>query len=516
MSVAAWRHGGMWAWRNAAMFAAAGLVAAGCAAQRAADAPEGDPAAEPAAAATGGAEPESAAPESRSEPAAVDDVLVERGPAPEARIPAKELLIPRGAEWLAEPLTAEYRSLPATVAIRQVTQGRPLRLDVGGGDPLVDSPPGAVTVQEHVESICSQADWSWSAAGGVVLVTDIETRTFALAAQPGSATATMKLRGLAGESGGNEVALDLSPYRDEVGDLVRTVLGMGGEEEEPAEDGLVDPRTGVVVLPSANAVVVTARPHLMRRVEEALGRYNRATARTVRLHVALYEVETTGGEDRGVDLAALRAAAVDFGLRVTAPAAGTDGAVARLTFLEGNRADGSKAVVRWLRTEGRVSTALDDVVEVRSNAVATVDATETRQYVAKVTRATEVAGPTQLATPEVELDELRLGWSLAVQPTIVEDGVTVRIALSRRALIEERPFSLGAGAIEGSTFTTDDFNRVMSVALRNGETKLLTSLADSSSREGRRGVPWLGWLGEGRERKEREREAVLLMTAEIL
>lgn len=509
MSVAACGHVGMAAWRHGGMWLAAAALAAGCAT------------------APGGAE----APSDEAEDPAVEPVEAEDEAAQGAsetparyaeRIPARELLIPLGAEWLAEPLSAEYRSLPATVAIRQVTQGRPLRLDVGGGDPLVDSPPGAVTVQEHVESICSQADWSWSADGGVVLVTDIETRTFALAAQPGEATANMKLRGLAeggsGEEGANTVALTLSPYRDEVAELVRTVLGMGDGEAAGAggEDDQVDPRTGVVVLPSANAVVVTARPHLMRRVEDALGRYNRSTARTVRLHVALYEVETTGGEDRGVNLTALRAAAVDFGLRVTAPASGTDGAVAELTFLEGNRADGSRAVVRWLRTEGRVSTALDDVVEIRNNAVATVDATETRQFVAKVTRTTEIAGPAQVATPEVELGELRLGWSLAVQPTIVEGEVTVRVALSRRALIEERPFSLGGGAIEGSTFTTDDFNRVMSVSLRNGETKLLTSLADSSSREGRRGVPWLGWLGEGRELKEREREAVLLMTAEIL
>ena len=61
---------------------------------------------------------------------------------PPARLDPGDAGVPTGTEWLAQELTAEYRGLPASVAIRQVTQARPVRLDVGSGDPLVDSPPG--------------------------------------------------------------------------------------------------------------------------------------------------------------------------------------------------------------------------------------------------------------------------------------------------------------------------------------------------------------------------------------
>ena len=453
----------------------------------------------------------------------------------------REVMTPRAAEWLAETVTAEYQRIPATVAVRELTRGRPLRLDVAGADPLVHSPPRAVTIREHVEAICGQSDWAWRAEAGVLVIRDIETRTLTIAAQPGSVASSLKLRALstdeAGTGGGDGedgdvVDVELAPYVDEIADLVRTVLGIGdGEERLGAGESAPrfpppDPRTGVVVLPSANAVVVTARPHMMRRVEREIEAYNAATARTVRLHVALYEIERRGGGERGMDLNALREAAVAFGLRVsTGPTAGA-GAIARLEFMEGNRGHGSRAVLRWLETVGDVEVSLDDVVEVRNNAVAAVNTTETRQFVAQVSRAGPSGVPTGedgalgllgvFTAPQVQFHELRLGWALSVQPTIIDQTVTVRLALSRRALVEERPYSFGGGAVEGTNYVTDDFNRLMSVTLEDGETKMLTSLASKARRASRRRVPWLGWLGSGGTRSERDHEVVLVMKAEVL
>ena len=433
---------------------------------------------------------------------------------------AKQVVVPHDAKWLAERLTAEYRGLPASVAIRQVTQGRPVRLDVGGDDPPVESPRGATSIGEHVQSICRQADWSFSIVAGTMIVTDIETRTFPLAVQPGATAATMQLRSLAGgqeSAAGNRMDLALRPYEEEIVGLVRTVAGIpsDGRDSSGAVETVADPRTSVVVLPSANAVVVTARPHVMRRIAREIERYNRATSQTVRLHVALYEVETSRTNDRGVDLGALRDSASRFGFRVSSPMVGAGG-IAAWNFERIIGTHRGRAVLNWLRTVGRTSVSLDDVVEVRNNAVAMVDATETRQFVAQVSRQTEIAGPSQFATPQVEFDELRLGWSLALQPTVAEQAVTVRVALSRRELVDERPYSLGEGAIQGTTYTTDDFNRVMSVALRSGETKLLTSLANSARRESTQRVPWLRWIGDGTSKARSEREVVLVMTAEVL
>ena len=443
---------------------------------------------------------------------------------------ARDMPVPRGAEWLGEALEAEYAGLSASVALRQVTRGRPLSLDVDGRDPLVGSQPGALTVQDHVTSICAQADWACNAVGGVLVVSDLETKTLQVAVQPGSSSASLKLRALAtGEEEGSDgdgehetgVDVELTPFGEEVAALVETVLGIRGEKDtgEGEDEGerLVDPRTGVVVLPSANAVLVTARPHRMRAVERELERFNAGATRTVRLHVTVYEVSSRDGAERGVDLLALRDAAVGFGLRVSSGTTMGGGAVAEVDFLEGNRAHGSRAVLRWLESAGEARVSLNEVLEVRNNQVASVDATVTRQFVAKVSQGPRAFGGSfEIGPPEVTFDELRLGWAVALQPTVVGDQVTVRLALSRRSLIEERPYRFGGGAIEGMNFVTDDLNRLMSVTLRSGETKLLTSWANATSRRMEERMPFLGWFGRGGRREERAHEVVLLMGAEVL
>lgn len=467
-----------------------------------------------------------------TEPAALD-----RAPPPPRHESVREAPAPDVAEWpgdagwLGDAVAAEYAGVAASVALRQVARGRPLRLDVRDRDPLVGSPRGATTAGDHIRSICEQADWACRVVAGVLVVSDMETKTLAVAGQPGASMASMRLRALSSENdtggsgGGGDgetgVEIEFSPYANEVADLVRTVLGLSGERgsadiDTPAGDDGVDPRTGVVVLPSANAVVVKARPHMMRAVERELDRFNAATSRTVRLDVAVYEVERRTGGERGIDLAALRDAAVGFGLRVDAGSTTGGGAVAQVDFLEGNRTHGSRAILRWLESVGTATLSLDEVVEVRNNQVASVDATQTRQFVAKVSQAAAgIAGVFEIGPPEVEFKELRLGWSMALQPTIVGERVTVRVALSRRSLIEERPYRFGDGVVEGVNFVTDDLNRLMSVSLGSGETKLLTSLANASSRESVRGVPWLGWLGRGGTKARREHEVVLMMAAEV-
>lgn len=436
----------------------------------------------------------------------------------------REVQVPRGATWLAEPLAAHYEGMPASSVIREIAQRRPIRLTfdaTAAEDRLVSAPPDAVTVQDHLDAVCAQSDWAYTVAAGTVLVHDIESRVFPLATPPGRSTARMRLRGLRGGASadggaGNDVDVGLDPYADEVAEFVRGILGLGGGESGGEARGLVDARTSVAVLPSANAVAVTAKPHQMRRIERELGRYNAITALMVRVRVTVYEVDVSSADGRSLDLAALRDAGIPLGLTVTPTSAAMSGGAVRVEFAEGNRVDGSRAVLEWLATAGRTSIAFEDAVEVRNNQVASVGAVETRQYLERFSRETQTAGAAQLDTPTVEFGELRLGWAISVQPTVAGDEVSVRIALSRSSLVEERPYSFDDGAVQGTTHVTDDYDRVVAVTLEDGETRLLTVLANSSARETRRRVPWLPWLGDGSGTAERERETVMMLTAQVL
>ena len=450
--------------------------------------------------------------------------MEEGAPRSAAVAPAREVRVPRGAAWLGDPVTVHYSGIRASMVMRQLAGRRPIRLtfDVSAsGDPLVAAPPEAVTIQDHLEAVCGQADWTYSVSGGTVLVHDIETRVFPLSVPPGRTSSRMVLRGLGagadgnagGEGPGNDVVVESEPYAEEIGGFVEALLGMDGDEDA---ESAVDPRTRVWVLPSANAVAVTARPHRMRVVERELAAYNETAARVVRLRIVVYEVDVSDTDERALDLQALRSAGTALGLRISPVSDAGSGGAVRLDFTAHDRFDGSRVVLEWLRTAGRTSIEFQDQVEIRNNQMASVDATETRQYLERFSRQTQSAGATSFETPTVEFGQLRLGWSINLQPTIEGDSVTVRVGLSRSSLVEERPYSFDGGSVQGTMHVTDDYNRRTSVTLVSGETRLVTMLADENERTSARRVPWLPWVGDGRSRKSRDRETVMMLTAEVL
>lgn len=458
--------------------------------------------------------------------------------------------VPSSAPWLTERLDAEYESAPASAVVALIAQDHPVRLVFDPRpDPLVRRSPGAVTIADHLASVCSQADWTYTVADGTVVVSDIETAVFPLSQPPGKTAVQAPLRGLAtsdAEGGAQNVtSVELDPYGTEVVKLVRSVLGLreesageiaaavgssaatvatgvidgfaGGGVAAPMAGPTVDPRTAVAVVPSANSVVVTARPHKVREVRRVLGAMNAATARTVRIHLAIYEVDVTDAETRSLDLMALRSSASRWGIAV-APAEATSAGQSSLSVevASGGPWDGATAIFRWLETAGRTTTLFEDTIEARANQVATVDTTRTRQYVKSIAREAQSTGSAILESPNVTIDELRTGWVVHVQPSINGERITVRMVLSRASLVDEVPYSFDGGRIAGTNFVTDESNRALSIELRDGETKVVTQLASKEEQVTQRRSPWLPWIGDGLIRAERARETVMTVTAQVI
>lgn len=453
------------------------------------------------------------------------------GPAAERGTPTLRVAVPRrvrvpiSAPWLTERLDADYEAAPASAVIRMIAQEHPVRLtfDAREADPMVRRSPAALTVADHLASVCSQADWAFTVAEGTVLVSDIETETFRLSQPPGASSVETRLRGLASAPEGgarNGIAVALDPYGEEVVALIESVLGIGegaGEIREDDDFQAPDPRTRVAVVPSANAVVVTAKPHKIREVRAVLAEMNGATSKSVRIHLAVYEVDVTDAESRSLDLSALRSSSSTWGISV-APVEGSEQTPSTLSIAVANDGpwDGATAIHNWLQTAGRTSISFEDTLEIRNNQVGSVDSTRTRQYVRSVTRQAQATGSAILESPSVEIDELRTGWVIHLQPTIRPGRVSLRMALSRAALVDEVPYSFDGGRIAGTNFVTDEVNRALSIDLADGETKLVTQLAAKEEKTSRRRTPWLPWLGDGIVRAERERETVMTVTATVI
>lgn len=440
----------------------------------------------------------------------------------------QRISIPKSAPWLAVAFDAQYKGLPASLALQKIAETYPVQIVFKvKNDPKVQTPGGALTVKDHLDGICSQANWTYTVANGIVLVSDIETRTFYLSSQPGSTAVSINLRNLGFDTaaGGarNNLTVDLDPYTNELKKMLQAVLGIqdqqaGTSNQENAEAAkpLVDPRTRIAVLPSANAVIVTARPHLMRQAEAVVADYIASTSRTVLVELAFFEIDTSKQGKSGLDLNILRIGAQALGIRLQDPGGGTNATSSLSLNFNNKDFAGSSVVFQWLNSYGETFKTFEDSVEVRNNSVASLDATRTMQYVSAITREQQLTGSITSQALNVEIDELRTGWSIHFQPTVTGNVITLRMGLSRSDLVREIPYSFDQGRVAGTNFVTDDYNRVMAVTLLDGETKLLTSLNNQESRSNKSRTPFLPWIGDSRSSLNRYRETVMLITATIL
>lgn len=452
---------------------------------------------------------------------------------------AKRVVIPKTAPWLAQALKIRYQDISAFLVIKQIADRYPVKfLFAPDLDLEVRDAAGAISIKEHLDNICSQANWAYTVTdSGVVLVNDIETKTFNLAVQPGHSETKVYLRNLGssvqGSAAENDLTVELDPYENEVVALLESILGLKSENTPLLEAGEastdptrqppasevttldLDPRTSVVLLPSANSVVVTAPPHLMRQVENTLADYTSATAKSVVLNIAFFEVDLSESKERNLNLNLLGGTARKFGISLIPQS--TLIRPSNLSFnLNSGNLRGSSAVLNWLNTVASTSLTFEDTVEVRNNSVGSLDVTSTRQYVKSVSRESQSSGSTTASSPTVEFDVLRTGWSIHLQPTIVGDLIVIRIGLSRSDFVREIPYNFDSGRIAGTNFVTADYNRLMAIRLRNGETKLLASLSSQEERQQDGRVPWLPLIGDRHTKASRKTETVMMLSAEIL
>ena len=427
----------------------------------------------------------------------------------------KRIKAPRMSAWLDKRITARFNNLDARSAIDLVAQKRPVRYNtVHSKAQTVKWSPSALTIRDHLDSIAAQADWAYRVEKGVVQIYDIETRHFALAAQPGATQADIKMRSLSTSDGGsdNTISVALDPYTAELGFLVRSVLGL---ETASSGSGRIDPRTSVSILPAANQLVVTARPHAMRQVEDVIRRYNFSTSAIVRVHISIMEVDVSDAERHSLLLDIVRQSDnFPVGLEIIGDITGSAGILAGSVNNSSSNYRGSGLIYNWLKKFGDTSIAYDDTVEILNNHVASIDATRTERYVSKIAFTVTDNGGSDSRTPEVEFSELRTGLAIHLQPTVRDNQITLRMALSRSTPVERIPFNFSG--IEGVNFVTDDFNRILSVSLKDGEPKLLMSFSEAVVSDREEKIPYLGVFGNRSDIQGRSRETVMMITANVV
>ncbi len=433
---------------------------------------------------------------------------------------AVQTRVDRRAPWLSEKNAAVYRALPATQAIRAVLGARPVFFaPVIENNPPVYSPAAGGTVREHLDSIASQANWAWQVeAGGNVLWTSLPTRVFQLAVPQGTRTARLGRSGDDQSSGGSD---DDSTQRTDTQQAELAHFTVPYSELEASVDAMLSGEYAFSLLPSANSLVVTAPPDLMRRVEALVTHFNHAATQRVLVKLEIYLVDLSDSERETLDWTFLRQAASGLQFKLEAKSEGILGLEPpfrlSLSDLSDGRYSGSQLIFNALAEQGSASVVARPRIIALNNQVSELRINRVTPYTENVRFREIDRGATTEISPEIETARVIGGTTIYVLPSIEGNRVSLTLSVNYTRINRFVTHTLGEGAnsINVRLPEYDDTQFTLPIALRSGETMVLAgnpSETSNSQALHRKLIPM--WRGNRSSR--RRTETVMLITAHIL
>lgn len=438
------------------------------------------------------------------------------------RLPdAQRVRVPQAVSWLLDPISVSYVGLASSVVVEQILPPGRVRLDGLGPGPVVARPRDARSRLEHLNAICAQANWAWHTANGVIIISPVATRSFEINIAPGQSTGRVGVGGL-GDGGKADGINNTEFISDAYASLLGAVKALTGadddsETSELASDG--DSRAEVSLAPEAGLLLVTAPPDVMGRVESMVDDFNQRLNRRVSIEYVLYEVDVTETENRGLDVQALRDAAMSGGFNFLGPSFNT-GATGELSlqFDDDNSFDRASVILGWLRGLGNAEMSVRKKVIAQHNQVTSLRDVDTLRYVESVTVDRQVTAGTVEKLTTVKTNELNTGESWVVLPNIGNERVYLRLALTRAELTGVDEYDYNGGYISGRLPQSAEKDLGFPISLIDGETRIITNLSSTRARTNENGTPLLSWLPFMKSRKHSERriESVVAITARII
>ena len=446
--------------------------------------------------------------------------------------------------------------------------------------PRVSHTGGEATLKDYLDAIMIQTNWSYRLHGGVMIVSDILAREFRLLVPPGARSYNLGKSSLESDSGGgsNDLSGGEDPYealasamtslgfegdgggdqadsdddrragnrdrldsdRDELRDsrpsdgvaslfgspldaAARAGAGRSGRRDEPVFDPNAIDGASFAIMQSVGIMVVRGRPDQVRAAEDLVRWFNAGHNNKAVVEIAIYEIDFRRKNQRQLDLSLLRSAGLGAAVWSNGPSIdsgiGSGGLSLQLND-PGSRLQGSAAVLNWLRQHGHTSIQIHRRLELTNNEVATIESRRTNPYVESLERELVTQNDVSRFETQVELGETDTGWAMNILPTI-DSGtrdISVRLNLSRATLVSyfEYNFGSGDGGVSGSVPVVDKQNDVITVALHDGEAKIITNVTISEIAVARGQTPYLPLVGDSVRDDQHSKDFVLYVSAVLV
>ena len=297
-----------------------------------------------------------------------------------------------------------------------------------------------------------------------------------------------------------------------------------GRRDEPSFDPNAIDGASFAIMQSVGIMVVRGRPNQVRAAEDLVRWFNAGHNNKAVVEIAIYEIDFRRKNQRQLDLNLLRSAGLGAALWSNGPSIdsgiGSGGLSLQLND-PGSRLQGSAAVLNWLRQHGHTSTQIHRRLELTNNEVATIESRRTNPYVESLERELVTQNDVSRFETQVELGETDTGWAMNILPTI-DSGtrdISVRLNLSRATLSElfrVQLWQCADGGVSGSVPAVDKQNDVITVALHDGEAKIITNVTISEVAVGRGETPYLPLVGDAVRDEQHSKDFVLYVSAVLV
>ncbi|VWC37286.1 type IV pilus biogenesis protein PilN [Burkholderia stagnalis] len=271
--------------------------------------------------------------------------------------------------------------------------------------------------------------------------------------------------------------------------------------------------------PATGSISVTDTPDVLERVATFMTQQNRSLSRQVMLNVTVLSVSLKAGDAYGIDWSLVyKTMSASFGItNPFKPAALTSPADLAATVLSPtSRFNGTKLLIRALSQQGTVRRKTSASVTTLNNQPVPVQVATQTGYLASVsTTNTANVGSSTALTPGT----VTTGFNMTLLPHVLDDGtVMLQFSTNISSLLELKDVSssTGSGATRIQTPNVDMRNFLQRVAMKSGETLVISGYEGANDSLDERGVgtPKMIALGGGYE-AQRQREVIVILITPV-
>ncbi|AIO69236.1 type IVB pilus formation outer membrane protein, R64 PilN family [Burkholderia oklahomensis] len=274
-----------------------------------------------------------------------------------------------------------------------------------------------------------------------------------------------------------------------------------------------------VASPATGSISVTDTPDVLERVAAFMAQQNRVLSRQVLLNVTVLSVSLSAGDAYGIDWSLVyHTLSAKFGIvNAFKPVSLTPTAELSATVLSPtSRFNGTSLLIRALSQQGQVRRKTSASVMTLNNQPVPVQVATQVGYLASVsTTNTANVGSSTALTP----GSVTTGFNMTLLPHVLDDGTVMlqfSTNISSLLALKNVASSTGGGAMQIQTPDIDMRNFLQRVAMKSGETLVISGYEGTNDSLDERGVgaPKMIALGGGYE-AQRAREVIVILITPV-